>query len=249
MKNRIFIPGTIILIIIILLGFFIGCEVNNEPAEPGVPLTVEITGWVIENIDKSFWTKWGYTGDWGTAFFDIWVVANDPDGIDDITYVEVSNPVEGEYWVLRDSSIDLYDAEGGFFGGWCRYFGASYPHAFYLGQYTALVRDSDGNEATDTLFFSKPGATSGNGFVYSEDYTGLTTGGIEMIKRATIISKTKEANDITIEFQVDDSRVFNGFVWFYDSSAEYITWSGYFKNTINGGAGLNVEGTTNTLVI
>ncbi len=213
-------------------------------------LTVEITGWVIDNIDKSYWTKWGYTDVWGTAFFNIWVEANDPDGIDDITYVEVSDP-EGWYWVLRDSStgIDLYDPEGGFFGGWRLWYSSSYPNAVYLGQYTALVRDSDGNEATDTQFFSRPGSTSGNGFVYSEDYKGITTGGIEMIKRANIISKTKEADDITIEFQVDDSRVFNGFIWFYDSSAEHITWSGYFKNTINGGAGLNVDGTTNTLVI
>lgn len=35
MKTRIFIPGTIILIIIILLGFFIGCNVNSEPSAPG----------------------------------------------------------------------------------------------------------------------------------------------------------------------------------------------------------------------
>ncbi len=35
MKLRIFIPGTIILIIIVLLGFFIGCTVSNDdPTEP-----------------------------------------------------------------------------------------------------------------------------------------------------------------------------------------------------------------------
>ena len=76
----------------ILFLYFISCANNgNEPP------TVEITGWVIENIDESYWTKRGSTGDWATAFFDIWVVANDPDGIDDITYVEVSNP-EGSSW-------------------------------------------------------------------------------------------------------------------------------------------------------
>ena len=34
MKNRIFIPGTIIIIIIVLLGFFIGCTVD-DPSVPG----------------------------------------------------------------------------------------------------------------------------------------------------------------------------------------------------------------------
>lgn len=228
----------------ILFLYFISCANNgNEPP------TVEITGWVIENIDTSYWTKGGSTAG-GTAYFDIWVRVNDPEGIDDITYVEVSNP-EGSSWTLRDNSTgkDFYDEEGDFFGGWRRHYSSSYPHVVYLGQYTALVRDSAGNEATDTFSFPKPGSTSGNGFVYTEDYTGSTAGGIEMIKRATITNGTKGVNDITIEFQVNDSRVYNGYVWFYDSFAEYITWSDFFKNSINGGAGLNVDGTTNTLVI
>jgi len=243
MKTRVLWIISFIVSSIIFL-YFISCANNgNEPP------TCEITHWCTENIDESYWTKWGYTGG-GTAYFDIWVEASDPDGIDDITYVKVTNP-EGTYWVLRDSETgkDQYDPEGGFFGGWRACYSSSHPHAVYLGQYTALVRDSDGNEVTDTQLFSKPGSTSGNGFVYSEEYMGSTTGGIEMIKRATITSKINGVNDITIEFQVDDSRVYNGFIWFYDSSAEYITWSGFFKNTINGGAGLHVDGTTNTLVI
>ena len=35
MKQRIFIPATIVLIIIVLLGFFIGCTVNDDPSSPG----------------------------------------------------------------------------------------------------------------------------------------------------------------------------------------------------------------------
>ena len=35
MKKRILIPGTIVLIIIVLLGFFIGCTVNDDPSAPG----------------------------------------------------------------------------------------------------------------------------------------------------------------------------------------------------------------------
>jgi len=70
-----------------------------------------------------------------------------------------------------------------------------------------------------------------------------------MLKRASIIDVTKGQSDITIQFQVVDSRVYNGVIWFYDDSAEYITWSGWFKNKVNEGAGLYNDGTTNTLQI
>ncbi len=91
---------------LIALLYFTSCS---------MPPTVEITDWCTENIDESYWTKSGGTGG-GTAYFDIWVEVNDPDGIDDITYVKVTNP-EGTYWVLRDSETgeDHYDPEGGFF--------------------------------------------------------------------------------------------------------------------------------------
>jgi len=211
--------------------------------------TAKITSWVTENIDNSFWTKDGGSGG-GTAYFDIWIEASDPDGIDDITYVKVTNP-EGYYWVLRDSGTgkDHYDPEGGFFGGWRRYYSSDHPHKFILGLYSVLVRDSTGNEATDSVNFSAPGSTSGDGFIFSEDYTGSTVDGIEMLKRASITNAAKGIREITIEFQVDDDRVYNGFVWFYDNSAEYITWSGLFKNTINSGAGIYTNGATNTLRI
>ncbi len=213
------------------------------------PVITEASGWVVENIDPSFWTKWGYSAD-ATAYRNFWVYASDPDGIDDITYVKVTNP-KGTYWTLRDSSTgkDYYDPEGGFFGGWRRHYSSSHPNIVYLGQYSVLVRDSAGHEVVDSIDFSSPGSSSGNGFLYSEDYTGSTDGGIEMLKRASVTNFTKEENNITIDFQVYDARVYNGYVWFYDDIAEYITWSDHFKNTINSGAGLYNDGTTNTLQI
>jgi hypothetical protein len=225
----------------------VGSGGGGGGGDGSAPPTAEITGWCTENIDESFWTKWGYQPG-GTAYFDIWVVASDPNGIGDITYVEVTNP-EGIYWILRDSSTgeDQYDPAGGFFGGWGRYYDE--PHKVLLGQYSVLVRDRAGYEATDSINFSGPGSISGNGFIYSEDYTGSTVEGIEMLKRASVTDTTKGLIDITIKFQVDDDRVYNGFVWFYDESAEFITWSDYFKNTINSGAGIYNDGATNTLQI
>jgi hypothetical protein len=227
--------------ILMILSFLISCSVLNEPP------TVEITGWCTENIDKSFWTKWGYSPE-ATAYFNIWVEASDPNGIDDIEWVQVQDP-EYTTWVLKDSStgVDLYNKEGGFFGGMIRCNSIRYPHAVCLGQYKVLVLDSFGNEAKDTIYFSQPGSTLGTGFIFSEDYTGVAA--IEMLNRAIITNVTKEPNDITIEFEVDDTRVYNGLVILYNDSAEFIASSDYFKNTINSGTGIYTDGTTNILQI
>ena len=218
-------------------------ESNKEPE------ITKASGWAIESIDPSFWTKRGDNSN-ATALRNFWIYASDPDGIEDIIYVSVTDP-GGTNWTLRDNDTgkDHYDDEGEFFGGWRRYYDTDQPNAVILGQYTVLVRDSAGNEVTDTISVNSPGTNSGSDFIYSENYTGLTSGSIEMLKRATIIDVMKGQDDMTLQFQVDDSRVFNGFIWFYDDSTNYITWSGLIKNKVNEGVGFFKDGTTNTLKI
>jgi sulfatase modifying factor 1 len=234
-------------IVPLLLLFSFGC--NDGGGGSSDPLTVEITGWYMENADESAVSKYGDKAN-ATAYIYISLKVKDPDGIDDVIYVEVSNP-QDRYWILRDSSsgIDLYDPEYKRFianGLWS----SVNPNSIILGQYTAFVLDSDFNSATNTINFSSPGTTlPEEGFIYSEDYKRVTDGGIEMLKRASITNFVKGEDSITIEFQVDDTRVFNGYVWIYDGSPEYITYSDYFINTINYGSGIFNDGTTNTLTI
>ena len=232
---------------IILVSLLFGC--NSDGSSSNDPPTVEITGWIIENVDESVASKYGNIAN-ATAYFSIWLDVVDPDGIDDIVYVEISNP-DDRYWILRDSSsgFDLYDPEDKvFFIDWC--YSSAHPHTIILGQYRAFVQDSAGNQATATINFSSPGtALPEEGFIYSEDYLGSTVGGIEMIKRASVTNFIKGEDSIIVEFQVDDARVYNGYIWLYNGSPEYITWSGYFKNTINSGSGILNDGTTNTLQI
>lgn len=238
---------TLISILFFLLCYYlISCSVPEQNQPP----VINALGWATENIDGSFWTKWELPVN-ASAFFNVWVEADDPDGIDDITYVTVTNPI-GTFWVLRDTSIgiDFYDIQGGFFGGWQRFYNPATPHVVYLGQYSVLVRDSAGNEVSDIIDFNNPGSSLiEDVFIYSEEYIGDKTDGTDMVHLPTITGVVKDTNTITIEFQVTDARVYNGAIWFYSASAEFITWSGFFKNTINGGSGLYNNGTTNSLVI
>jgi hypothetical protein len=234
-----------------MLAVSVGCDIINPIGEEKneKPTITDASGWVVENIDPSFWTKWGQSSD-ATAFIDFWVFANDPDGIEDITYVAITSP-DGGLWVLRykDVGFDHYDDRGKFFGGWRRYYSLDLPNLVVLGRYTVLIRDSAGNEVTDTFSVNSPGTKSGSGSIYSESYAGSLSGGAKMLHRASIRSATKSSGDITIQFSVSDSRFYNGYVWFYDASANYITSSGYFKSKVNDGAGLRTNGTTNTLKV
>lgn len=56
---------------------------------------------------------------------------------------------------------------------------------------------------------------------------------------------------------MNDSRAFNGYVWFYDSAGTYVGISGYFRNGTNGapssivnsGTAFNIDGSPNNALI
>lgn len=118
-----------------------------------------------------------------------------------------------------------------------------------LGIYEVVARDSADHEITASVSFNAPGSGSGSGFIYSEDYTGSTVGGAEMLKRATNLSGTKGATDLSVSFTVDDSRVNNVTISLYDDNGDWIAVSEWMKDVANGGSGLNINGTPNTVNI
>jgi hypothetical protein len=220
-----------------LFVFLSRCAINEPPK-------ITMHSWLTENIHPDFWTV---VPPDGTALFFIECTVSDPDGTDDITKVIMSSPDSCE-WTLKDIDINknLFDQKGYMYG---RFRTLSHPNTIMLGNYRITAVDSEENESSKTFSFGRPGSTTGTGFIYSEEYTGPTTGGTEMIDKAVITGGSKAADSITVEFTIDDTRVFNGLVWLYDSDKSYITWSGFFKDTINGGSGINKSGGTNTLVI
>jgi hypothetical protein len=193
-------------------------------------------------MDLSFGGKRGEVQP-ATAFLLFQVFIDDPDGHDDIEEIDVIHP-DGFAWYIEDD----YDEAGGYWGGWY-YYSNSAPHAVVLGIYEVVARDSADHEITASVSINTPGSSIGSGFIYSEDYTGPTVGGVEMLNRATSPSGTKGASELSLSFMVNDSRVNNGRISFYDSNGDWITVSDWFKDIINGGSGLNTDGSLNTLNI
>jgi len=233
-----------ILLLCVASLLLLGCNLFGKNEAPSFSKDF---GWATSNVDPSFWEKGGGDTAPATAFRLFQVFVDDPDGRQDIVEIDVINP-DGIAWYIEDH----YNSSGGYWGGWYYYndVDSDAPHKVVLGTYTVVVRDSEDHEITGSISFNSPGSSSGSGFIYSEDYSGSIAGGTKMIHKASALSGTLNTDDLSISFTVSDSRVINGWVWFYDSSTDYITWSGWFSDSnINSGGGLKTDGSPNTLQI
>jgi hypothetical protein len=195
----------------------LGCNLFQKNEAPSFSREF---GWATSNVDPSYWEKLGDT-DPPTAFCLFQVSVDDPDGYGDIDEIDVIHPTGVKTWYLEED----YNSDGGYWGGWY-YYDQDNPHAVALGTYTVAVRDSAGHEINGSISFNSPGSSSSSGFIYSEDYVlggGSTAGGEPMISRAANVTGILNPDNLSISFTVDDDRVVNGWIWFYDSSFEYVT--------------------------
>jgi hypothetical protein len=209
---------------LIALAALAGCSLfNRAPSFSANP------GWVIENIDQTFWSSTQP----GEAYGNFWIYATDPDGANDIIYVSVTDP-NGVEWVLQDSSksISHYNSTKGYYGGWLRCYTTASPHVVQLGTYDVLVKDTAKHEVHQSLIATAPGsATNSTGFVYDQSYTGSPVGGTAMLDKAGVSVLSNNGATISVTFTVSDSRTFNGYIWFYDSAGTYVAGTDFFSSS------------------
>ena len=195
-------------------------------------ITITRVGWVIENIPTTFWTS---NAPSSTCFYN-WFVYYEGD---DISLSDIQSAriyTTNGYWNLIPTS-NFFDGTNKMIGGWARNCWKD-DHIVPIGAFRVEIVLTNGYTAPPyNTTFPAPGdtVTNGNNYVYTEDYTPLPAPSdyTPMIKRATILpgytidDTTKE---ITIEFNVDDTLVYNGLVCLFDSSGYEIGYTGYFRN-------------------
>ena len=216
-----------------------GGEHNEPPVfdENGI-------SWVVQNHHPSYWTKNGYEANYSSSIR-VAISVDDKNGINDLSYVGFTNP-ENTEWVFKDSyyGINDYDAEKGYFGN-LRCYKSSSPDKVMLGNYKASVIDTANNSVSKDFTVWGPNEDASHDFVYSEDYSGNTAGGIPNLKRAEYSNHTLGIDTISVDFSVNDSRVYNGYFWLYDNSQDYVGLTRFFRDAVNGGSGLKTDGSVN----
>lgn len=236
-----------------LLLIFVMITLYSCP-DPATLQTIEIEGigWYIENIDDSFWSD-GFDG--SSCFISFYLhYTGDSITYSDIESVTVDDGSGG--WDLTIGPDDINTEDNTI--ALILLYGSA--HRIKIGNYDFEVILTNGETASYSFTVPAPGSTSTNGddYVYTEDYSGTIGSNYStMLKRATNISGTKNASDLNISFSVSDSRVFNGWVYFFDSSDNYVGASDYFRSYssssissfINGGAGIYNNNSINNLTL
>jgi hypothetical protein len=248
MKRFVFVSVVPVMLISVLILSSCSTEGNKE-------ITITDIGWIYENIDTSFWTD-GF--DDATLFFTFYLVYEGSRiSAEDVEYA-VFNYQDSIYWPFPLEPGYFYPADRlmmsyrSYSTAWSGN-GSVLP----IGPINFEVELTNGYYETSTFVVPAPGSTStdGKAFVYNENFSGPVPGQYTpMIRRASISSSSKTST-VDITFSVSDSNVFNGDVWFYDAAGGYIGASVVFRDWVsgdvsavmNGGSGLYVDGSANSV--
>jgi len=238
---------------IFFLFYFIGCNKNNDnpvtPQSKSIQIDKEI-GWIFSNCPSDIHN--------GPLTLDITLhysgASLQPN---EISYFKVTGSVLT--WNLPITSSNLIDSLGIIYQSFFASSLSSNATVLPIGSYTFELKLANGFDVSQTVTFPAPGSLSTNGYtyMYTEDYSGgIPSTFTKTIRRPMINALTKVNDTIAITFTMNDSLFYNGYIWLYNSSGNYIGGSSYFRNIntkalstiINNGAAIYSNGATQNVV-
>jgi hypothetical protein len=229
MKN-IFLRICMMTVILILV---VSCPVQQQNTD-SKSITITGLGWFIYNIDSSYFSSTPSSH----AFYAFYVSYSGSDiSASDISNARISDPTNWG-WDLDLGSLDPQKKV--LASGFC--YDGSAVNTLKIGNFKVEIKLKNGSVVSYTKSIPAPGSTTPNGFtsVYTED-TSKPSGGTPLIRRisttsyGTILKDTANSR-LSIPFKIDDSNVYNGWVWLFDSNKNYIGYSTQsFRNTTDSG--------------
>jgi hypothetical protein len=237
-----------------MAGLALACT-GSDAAWPTA--TVTGVGWYEENIDPSFLISPPPNGN--TAFFDFWLHYDGDIAFGDLQYARVYLP-DGSFWNLAPTA-DFLDTTNKTIGGWRRWWWSASPHLLPIGPMRAEVKLKSGLDSSYSFSVPVPGSSTSGTYatMYTDDATSPSLASAPMVRRATpgaTNTVTAATQTITITFSVVDTKVYDGWVWFYDTFHTYLGVSKYLTDPATGvaspllaGSVLHTDGTTNTLTL
>ena len=234
-----------ILMVLLLSGAFAGC---GSP----VAANAAFVGWYIDSIDPAYHTV---ASDVTCSYFLSLRWEGDA-GLSDLEYARVYLPDHDRFWSFTLDQAHFDSAKKKVFG----YFTFNENHnAVPIGDMQAAIKVRGGDVSTLARTMTAPASTStmGYAYAYSENGSALDATYVPTIKRPTVTAHALDigAQQMSVTFAVNDSRIYNGFLWLYDSADTYVGYSDYFRdstggvvsNMVNGGAAIFTDGSPNVV--
>jgi hypothetical protein len=229
----------------------------SEPGKDSKTVSITDIGWVLENIDFSYWTG-GFNS--ATCFGWFSIGYSGDISISDIQYAQLHKVGTASYWSfpIDSSHVDTLHRR---IHSHHNYTTSIAPNGsvFPIGQMEFEIGLNNGNTASYVFDVPAPGqvASGGKNAVFTEDYQGTPGTDYAAIVRRPNCTSQNKSGTITISFSSNDSLVFNGYVVFYDNTNTAIGQSPYFctygtgtvASFVNGGATIYKDGTSNSLVL
>lgn len=233
-------------IFLLFVSLAIGsCSIPTASSE-GKTLTVMTTGYIVENIDTSYWESSTITA---TMFLTLYVKYAEDFTTEDIASIKIYDP-DGGLWI-KDSLIISVD-ESANTVKFSRLNHTITKHKARLGIWEITLALANGSSATTTVTISQPGKTTFPTSKYAVS-TVPETDEVSAIKPGSLLSAESSTDSLVVTFSIDDTEVNNAYCWFYDASGEYLGTTGYLiksDGTINPVVDtFSTNGTTCTITI
>jgi hypothetical protein len=212
-------------------------------------VTISDTGFIVENISTSFWLS--ANPPTGTMFVTISISYNEQLSTSDFSKIEISDE-DNHKWTLDSNNFTCDETKKVLKAN--RLWSSSIGNKARIGNYKITVFLTNGASATSNCIVREPHTLNNpTTVIYAVDgVPGANE--VAAIPRATIGTRTKTLTEVTVQFSINDSEVYNGWIWFFDSANNYLGYSGTFRDS----AGdlrtslipvLNTSGTMNTVTI
>jgi hypothetical protein len=233
---------------------FLGCTQSTSPNSKSV--TIDKIYWVFQNTPPDY-------GDSASMSLDVTVKYSGANlSLADIDYA-VFSVGDQMTWNLLFNNNNLNDSAKEIAYGWQSFWtkrlstnGSVMP----IGTYLFTIKLKSGNLAQKPFDMPAPGRTTSGGYsyIYTENYTDqLQPSFFPMLKRPTIGTSIRNGDTIIATFTIDDTLVYSGWVWLFDSMNNYIGLTNEFRNfttksrsnIINEGGDIVNNGGVNTVKI
>jgi hypothetical protein len=213
-------------------------------------------GWTVETLPSDWWSSTSTSKP--SLVYNFWVYFSGNIAASDIEYVHVISI--GANWMWPIDPTKGFNATDSYIGGTGYCFG-SYTDELPIGPMKAEIKLTNGTVSDFPFTVGYPGSSTagGNSYVFSkDDETSAQNGPATraMLRPTVTGSVISGGTSIAVSFTVPSSEARNGYIWYYDSSNEYIGRSPFFLDPASGvitpklaGSIFHTDGTKNTLTV